>query len=188
MHVNSFRNVCGPECQVLRPSLNATSQTPFLQCLASCSQHQASQPSIWTLSHQSFVIPPRPTGNSGDNTFPSITALLNTLYCRDKWIVKARPFPPHPHPQPQGQWKVKKWGKYKILVVLTTSAQNQNPRLFRLELNAPVTVKVMPSQSIYLTTLFLGQLGPQISYNQYLCTFSLQKLTTTLLESVEGRE
>ena len=36
--------------------------------------------------HQSFVTtasPPPPTGNSGDNDFSSITALLKALYCGD---------------------------------------------------------------------------------------------------------
>ena len=35
--------------------------------------------------HQSFVTtaPPPRTGNSGDNDFSSITALLKTLYCGD---------------------------------------------------------------------------------------------------------
>ena len=38
--------------------------------------------------------PPPPTENSGDNDFPSITALLNTPHCRDNWKVKVQLFFP----------------------------------------------------------------------------------------------
>ena len=41
--------------------------------------------------------------------------------------------------------------------------------------------------SVYLTTLLLGRLSP-LRGKPVLCTFFCQKLTTALLESVEGRE
>ena len=42
-------------------------------------------------------------------------------------------------------------------------------------------------RSVYLTTRLLGRLSP-LSGSPELCTFFRQKLTTALLESVEGRE
>ena len=54
--------------------------------------------------------------------------------------------------------------------------------LVGLEFKDPVnTIQDISSQTIYLTTLFLGML------NQYLCTFFLQELTTALFKSVEGK-
>ena len=48
------------------------------------------------------------------------------------------------------------------------------------------TVKVMSTRSVYLTALFLSSLRLLSGYNQYLCTFFRQKLTTTLLVSAKG--
>ena len=48
-------------------------------------------------------------------------------------------------------------------------------------------IRVMSSQSVYLTTLFLGRLSPLRGW-PVLCMFFRQKLTTALLESVEGKE
>ena len=43
------------------------------------------------------------------------------------------------------------------------------------------------AQSVYLTTRLLGRLSP-VSCYPVLCTFFRQKLTTALLESVEGND
>ena len=57
-----------------------------------------------------------------------------------------------------------------------------------LEFNDPVnTVKVISSQLVYLTTLFLGKLR-SLSSLPYLCTFFRQEQTTARLESAEGTE
>ena len=57
--------------------------------------------------------------------------------------------------------------------------------LFVLRFYGPVNP--MGSRSVYLTTRLLGRLSP-LSGSPVLCTFFRQKLTTALLESVEGRE
>ena len=60
-----------------------------------------------------------------------------------------------------------------------------------LEFNGQVkTIKVMSSQSVYLTTLFLDRLIYVVflAVNQYLSTFFLRQLTTALLELAKGRE
>ena len=50
--------------------------------------------------------------------------------------------------------------------------------LVSLEFNGPTnTIKVMSSQSVYLTIFFLGRFSP-LMVNQYFCTFFHEKLTT----------
>ena len=50
------------------------------------------------------------------------------------------------------------------------------------------TINSISCQSYYLTILYLGRLNPLLAANQSLCTFFYQKLTTTILESAEGRK
>ena len=45
----------------------------------------------------------------------------------------------------------------------------------------------MSGQSVNLTTLFLGRLSPPMRLTSTSCTYFCQQLTTTLLESVEGK-
>ena len=60
--------------------------------------------------------------------------------------------------------------------------------LFVLRFYGPVNpMESCLAWSIYLTIRLLGRLSP-LSDEPVLCTFFRQKLTTALLESVEGRE
>ena len=66
---------------------------------------------------------------------------------------------------------------------------NEICSLVGLVFNGPVnTVKVMLSMSVYLTTLVLGRFSPLSSQPVLVHILCSQKLTTVLLESVEGRE
>ena len=64
---------------------------------------------------------------------------------------------------------------------------SENVQILEIKFSIYLNRRVFRARSVYLTSHLLGRLSP-LSGEPVLCILFLQKLTTALLESAEGRE